>query len=349
MSYSLIILDENKKLSWTYPFTGGVIVSDINDVNPTMDGFTLTLPPANVVPVGTSILVNNVGIYDFTILKNDGSPLTNLIITEEVNQIYLINSDTAAGIWRVIPFGGGFLPITAISTISSNNSVNITPGTITPPGGTFDFTLSDTLENINLLASTGFLARTDSTTWKTRALLSGNNISVSNGDGVLNNPTINLSSTVSGLSSIGVGNLTLTGSSLSSSGDLNITTTGTNNISLNGLQIDSSGKISSPTVARAQCFFYDTNATSDNVIIQNSFNIASITGGQGSYVVTFSTPFQDGNYSVFLTLAHDANTLLPFAAFFTSRQSGSVQIFTIDTLGNLLPVSAGISVVIFAN
>ena len=48
------------------------------------DAYTITLPPANTVETGTSLLFNNVGQKDFTLLYNDGTPLTNVIIPGEV-------------------------------------------------------------------------------------------------------------------------------------------------------------------------------------------------------------------------------------------------------------------------
>ena len=76
MSYSQITLDANIILSWPYPVTPGIIVSDINDIISNNDANTITLPSSLVVPTGTTLLFNNVGFHDFTILYNDGSPLT---------------------------------------------------------------------------------------------------------------------------------------------------------------------------------------------------------------------------------------------------------------------------------
>lgn len=106
MSYSKIILNSDIKLSWPYPRTEGEIASDINDVSSSNDAHTITLPPANTVETGTSLLFNNVGQKDFTLLYNDGTPLTNVIIPGEVIQIYLTENLTSAGVWQVIPFGG---------------------------------------------------------------------------------------------------------------------------------------------------------------------------------------------------------------------------------------------------
>lgn len=54
------------------------------------------------------------------------------------------------------------------------------------------------------LSSTGFIARSGTETYVTRTIASGNNIQVTNGDGLAGNPTITLASAVSGLTSLEV-------------------------------------------------------------------------------------------------------------------------------------------------
>ena len=107
MSYSKIILNSDIKLSWPYPRTEGEIASDINNVISENDAYTITLPPANTVETGTSLLFNNVGSYDFTLLDNAGIPIGTVLIPGEVRLVYLTENVTAAGVWNVIPFGGG--------------------------------------------------------------------------------------------------------------------------------------------------------------------------------------------------------------------------------------------------
>ncbi len=109
------------------------------------------------------------------------------------------------------------------------------------------------------------------------------------------------------------------------------------------------GKIINPATAKAYCFFYDNNAPTNNIQTESSFNIASVSGAQGSYVITFATPFPDGNYLVLPTLARGTEVIAPFQVFFRSRSTTEVIIFTVDTLGNLLPALDGISVVVFGS
>jgi len=110
-----------------------------------------------------------------------------------------------------------------------------------------------------------------------------------------------------------------------------------------------SGSITSPAVASAQCFFFDNNNVTNNITLQSNYNIASVTGGNGAYVVTFGVPFPDGNYTVLLSLCRGTETIAPFTAFFRSRSAESVIIYTVDTLGNLVTAADGVSVVVFGN
>lgn len=368
MTYSLIILDSNIKLSWPYPFTGGTVVSDINDIAPNSDNHTLTLPSAKLVPIGTSLLFNNVSAYDFSLLNNEGVPIGTIIIAGEIRQVYLINSNTDGGIWRMIPFGEGSSPISTVSASSSNNSINISPGSITSPGGNFNFKLSDSLQNINLLNATalpGFTVIKDINPllWKTTTLTSGKNINITNGDGINDSPIFNLNESVSELSSLEVGNFYISGASLTTTetnGSLQFSSKGTGVLDLNNINFDTdsnitnvkditvSGAIKNPAVAAAQCFFYDNNTVTNNIIVQSNYNIASVTGGNGSYVVTFTKPFNNGNYTVILSLCRGTQTIAPFMSFFKSRSAETVIIYTVDTLGNLVTASDGVSIVIFS-
>ena len=183
MSYSKIILNNDIKLSWPYPRTEGEIASDINNVISENDAYTITLPPSNTVETGTSLLFNNVGSYDFTLLDNAGNPIGTVLVPGEVRQIYLTENLTVAGSWNVIPFGGGTTGIITFSAESDNNSLNITNSTVTPPTGNIIFKIADSLNNLNNLATqvqNGFLVITGNTplSFVTRKIGGGSNIFV---------------------------------------------------------------------------------------------------------------------------------------------------------------------------
>jgi len=363
MSYSKITLNSDVILSWSYPRTDGEIVSDINDVSSGSDSYTITLPPSNTVQTGTTMLFNNIGSYDFTILDNAGAPVGTVMVAGEVRQIYLTDSSTAAGVWNVIPFGGGTSGIITFSTESLNNSLSITNSTITPPSGNISFNISDSLNNLNNLTTqvqNGFLVINANTplSFITRTIGGGTNIDVQNGDGETNDVIINLADSLVELSSINVGNLLISVNTITTASgdqDINVATVDDGVINLNSIQIDTSGNmtiagvIDNPGAAKAYCFFYDNNASSNNIQIESSFNIESVTGSNGSYVVTFTTSFSDGNYTVLPALSRGTEVVAPFQVFFRSKTATEVIIFTTDTLGNLLPALDGVSVVVFGS
>lgn len=330
MSYSKIILNSDIKLSWPYPRTEGEIASDINDVISENDAYTITLPPANTTETGTSLLFNNIGSYDFTILSNDGEPIGTVMIPGEVRQIYITENLTAGGVWGVIPFGGGTSGIITFSAETLNNSLNITNSTITPPSGNIKFAVSDSLNNLNNLTTqvqNGFLVITGNTplSYVTRKIGGGTNINVQSGDGETNDVIISLADSLVGLSSINVGNLLISVNTITTASgdqDINLATVDDGVINLNSTQIDSignmtiPGKIINPATAKAYAFFYDNNAPSNNIQIESSFNIASVSGAQGSYVITFATPFPDSNYAVLTALSRGGEVIAPFQVFF---------------------------------
>lgn len=365
MSYSKIILDRDIVLSWSYPRTEGQIVSDFNDIEPIQDGYTITLPPANVVETGTTFLFNNVGTDDFILLDNAGIPLPiSSIAGGEIRQLYLTDSSTAAGLWQVIPFGGGSSGLVSFSTESLNQSLSVKPGTIIPPNNlNIQFAISDSLNNLNNLTTqvqNGFLVINGNTplSFVTRKIGGGTNINVQSGDGETNDVIINLADSLTGLSSINVGNLLISVNTITTASgdqDINLATVDDGVINLNAVTIDVNGNITIPAVinnpstAKAYCFFYDNNATSNNIQIESSFNIASVRGKNGSYVITFTTPFPDGNYAVLTALSRGTEVIAPFQVFFRSKTATEVIIFTVDTLGNLLPPLDGVSVVVFGS
>lgn len=364
MSYSKIILDSDIKLSWPYPRTEGEIASDINDVISENDAYTITLPPANTVETGTSLLFNNVGQKDFTLLYNDGTPLTNVIIPGEVIQIYLTENLTSTGVWQVIPFGGGSSGIVSFSTESQNNSLQITNSTVTPPTGNIIFKIADSLNNLNNLATqvqNGFLVITGNTplSFVTRKIGGGSNINVQSGDGETNDVIINLADSLVGLSSINVGNLLIsvnTVTTASGDQDINVSTIGNGIINLNGFHIDTNGNLTTSGIAniagtvKAFCRFSNTSGT---ITVSSIYNVASVILNQSNkqYTITFLNPMPNTNYGVDVTCSNDTS-ISPIQVrmgYDIIRTENSVTIILTDGSGEMLnQIPEGVSVFVFS-
>ena len=369
MSYSKIILDSDIKLSWPYPRTEGEIASDINNVISENDAYTITLPPANTVETGTSLLFNNVGQKDFTLLYNDGTPLTNVIIPGEVILIYLTENLTSTGVWQVIPFGGGSSGIVSFSTESLNNSLQITNSTITPPTGNIIFKIADSLNNLNNLATqvqNGFLVITGNTplSFVTRKIGGGSNINVQSGDGETNDVIINLADSLVGLSSINVGNLLISVNTITTASgdqDINLATVDNGVINFNGIQIDTSGNmtisgnitvsgmINHPGILKASCRFSNTSGT---ISILSAYNVSNViyNNSNNQYTITFIVPMSDTNYGVDVSCSNVNSTppLQVRLGYDIITTINSVTIVLIDSSGEVLTdIPEGVFIKVF--
>jgi len=354
VSYQLITLTDNIVLSWPSSFVGGPIAAGFNDVNPDQAGWTITLPDATLAATGTDVIFNNISIYTFNILKNDNSFLYTLN-PGDIIDFKLYNVSTAAGLWHIIPFGGGYNGIVAFEATSSDNSIDIINGNVTPPGAIINFKLPASIFNLNNVITTGIpvIKSVAPLTWETTTIIAGININVTNGDGILADPVINLLPDVSDLNSIQVGFFEVTGNTLQAT-DINtnllFTTSGTGKLDLNGALIDAngnttisnltvSGSFNNPFTPKAWCIFTDTIVgNSNSIVIEDHSNVTSISGSGGYYQIFFNTPMANINYGVMISLGSLGTTLPPivYSGFWTTRNLSSVIISVVDASGELV-------------
>jgi len=354
VSYQLITLTDDIVLSWPSSFVGGPIAAGFNDVNPDQAGWTITLPDATLAATGTDVIFNNISIYTFDILKNDNSFLYTLN-PGDIIDFKLYDVSTAAGLWRIIPFGGGYNGIVAFEAKSSNNSIDITNGNVVPPGAIIDFKLPASIFNLNNVITTGIpvIKSAAPLTWDTTTITAGTNINVTDGDGILADPVINLLPDLSDLNSIQVGFFEVTGNDLQAT-DINtnllFTTSGTGKLDLNGVLIDAngnttisnltvSGSFNNPFTPKAWCIFTDTIVgNSNSIVIEDHSNVTSISGSGGYYQIVFNTPMANINYGVMISLGSLGTTLPPivYSGFWTTRNLSSVIISVVDASGELV-------------
>jgi hypothetical protein len=358
--YQLINLTADITLDWPSSFSGGPVILDINDINSDQDNWKIILPDATLVQAGQNFLLNNVSGFSVDITANDTSTILVSLLSGEVVELYLISNGTANGTWRIIPFGGGASSITQFTAESSDASIVITNGTVTPPTGIIDFQLTDSLFNFNDLNATNFIVSTNTNplTFATVELIGGENIIVSNGDGILGNPIIDLNAVLTSLTSITVGDMTLSGEVITNNtanGNIQINTNGTGKIQLNGVEIDANGNITGATNLtgiNAYAFFTDTvTGNTNTIVVEDQVNIASITGSAGTYELTFTTPMATINYGVFISLGSTGGDL-PFISnsYVIVRETTSATIIVTDASGELvLSVPNGASVMIISS
>jgi hypothetical protein len=355
VSYQLITLTDNIVLSWPSSFVGGPIAAGFNDVDPDQAGRTITLPDATLAATGTDVIFNNISIYTFNILKNDNTFLHTLNPGDIVD-FKLYDPSTAAGLWRIIPFGGGYNGITAFEAKSSNNSIDITNGNVVPPGAIIDFKLPASIFNLNNVITTGIpvIKSAAPLTWATTTIIAGTNINITNGDGILGNPTINLLPDVVNLNSLQVGEFTLNGLDLYTTtpdGTISFASNGTGYLILNDVTIDTTGNMvvngnlkvdgifTNPFTPKAWCIFTDTIVgNSNSIVIEDHSNVTSISGSGGYYQIFFNTPMANINYGVMISLGSLGTTLPPivYSGFWTTRNLSSVIISVVDASGELV-------------
>lgn len=358
-TYQLINLTASVSLNWPFSFASGLSVLDINEINANQSGWSITLPDARLATRGQNFIFNNVGGFVFEILGNDGLTDINIVSSGEIIQLYLIDSSTQNGVWRVIPYGSGTASITQFTAESTDSSIDITDGIVTPPTGIIDFKLPTSINNLNTLSSTGILVVSGLSplTFKTVTLLSDTNLDITNPDGIAGDPVFNLSSSIGPLSQIEVGEMVLTGEVITNSTggkNIQLSSSGAGFVQLNGVSIDANANISginNLVPPKAFCVFTDTiTGMSNAIIIQSQVNVASVTGGGGTYVITFITPMEDSDYAVFMNAAtNDGPLPVVSVPQFLLREPTSVTITVKDTSQEfVLSAPNGISVAIMS-
>jgi len=367
-SYQELILDRDIALIWPFFASGAdIAVTDIMDISASSGGHKIILPNATLTSNGQNLLFNNIGGFSFDIIADDGITVIVSVDPGDILFLYLYDFSTSNGLWRVIPFGGGVNAITAITAHSSDASVLITDGSVTPPGGVIDFKLTGLLSNLIDQSNSGFPVITEYPEWDIRTLTAGSNIEITNPDGKFGDPIVNLSSAITNLTSLLVGNFAVSGSNIDASEqdtDLNMTTNGSGKLIFNGVAIDVdsnivvndltvNGTFNNPLMLAAWCVFTDTVTGVNNTIItEDSQNVASITGSNGSYTITFTNPMASINYGVTISVGSNGATLPPpvYHGMWTIRDTTSLAITIVDSSGEFVTsVPDGVTVTVMSS
>lgn len=106
VGYAEFVLTTDVSLQW--PVNGNTqdVVAYIMDVNATVSGIEITMPPANQVSTGQDTLIRNIGANTFTVLDYDGNTIAT-IPSGVVKYIYITDNTSTAGAWAVFTFGTG--------------------------------------------------------------------------------------------------------------------------------------------------------------------------------------------------------------------------------------------------
>lgn len=107
VSYENIILNASVQLYWpsNTPATESSLARII-DVQTSVSGFSLTLPPGNEGTVGADSLIRNIGTTSFIVYNSDQSQ-SQIIQPGQAWYFYLSDNTTVGGTWQQIQFGTG--------------------------------------------------------------------------------------------------------------------------------------------------------------------------------------------------------------------------------------------------
>lgn len=310
-----------------------------------------------------------------------------LLAAGAVITVYLTDNSDARGSWQVIS-ASGIGGITSLKTQNLDDSIVIIDAnsamnpTTNPPGGTLTFSCVPSISNLTAIGkggANGIVAAVvvgGIASYSTTAILGTPNIVVTNNNGTGGNPTITLATSLTNMQEINIGTTTLIGSNISDTTALSLSAP---TVTLNGVAISNTqnitginsitainvtattltlnGGTSLPGAASAWVRFTDNGGRfPGNITIIDSYNIApqnsllpGVIGAQGSYAITYAAALDNANYAISVSLIRGTETIAPLLAYPTSPiNTRNMQLMTIDTLGNLLPVTDGVSVIIYA-
>lgn len=201
-----LFLHQSGGSSTLYIKTGG---SDTAWTNVSLVGHNHTI--ADVINVGSSNTIVGVNQSGSALEYKTLTAGSGITINHSANQI-TISSLGGAGVGTV----------TSVAASAPAAGLTITGSPITT-SGTLTFALADDLGAIEALNTNGILTRTATNTWSARSISAGSSkISITNGDGVAGNPSLDVSESNLTLNNIG-GTLGI------SKGGTNLTSLGTSN------------------------------------------------------------------------------------------------------------------------
>lgn len=364
-----LTLTVNVQLDYPYSAnTSNVTVTDMIDVSAIIPNLNIFLPNSTLTGPGFSVTFNNVGTNSFNVILNDRITVLTAVAQGDVLTIYLYNNSTVNGSWRIIPFGSGVNAISTLNLASSDGSVIVTNGTISPPGGNINIGLPVIVSKTQTLTGTGpgivTMNPSNSSPWGVTTLNNGSNITITNPDASTGSPNISLNDNVSILQ-LTAGNIIIENNLITNTDTnaiLNIISNGTaSHLNLNSVLIDVSGNVTlnnlttegtfnSLNTAKAWCRFSNTSGL---IAVSAVYSVSGVTYNTTNhqYTINFTTPMGNVNYSVFISCATNNSTspLLTRIGYDVVRQLGSVTIVLTDASGEILPdIPEGVSVMIFS-
>ncbi len=172
---------------------GGVSGKTVSSTEGMTVGTGLTVTSGAITATNSDLTVKSITI-------GSGDKITSAVASITAADDSITISGTAQDV-KISASGSGLGTVTSVGLeTGSTAGLTITGSPITT-SGTIDIDLSTNLENLSSLNKTGFIAQTSAAgIFANRSISAGTsgNITVSNGDGSTDNPTVDLSATIKG-------------------------------------------------------------------------------------------------------------------------------------------------------
>ena len=311
-SYNAITFNANISLYWESQSQNAAnTVRAIMNLNAQNAGLTVTLPPATLVSLGQSILINNMSNNTFALNNNQGNLIAN-ITGQRLYFVYLTDNSTQGGTWVVSQWGQGIAAVTSLGFIQPATGMTITGTNPVTSIGTWTFTLANDLAALENLVGTGIAVRSANDTWVQRQITLGSaNLTIQNPDGVGGNIILDLNTTLTGLNAIQVGNLQFQGNA--------ITATNLNGIVQFGSDID--------VVAGKKIAFFNTNGV----------NFTALKAAAGTTNLIFTLPIIVGGNNAIMQTAADGT--LSFSTLTTVYADAVTMRGEVSTINPIVPAT----------
>lgn len=368
-----LIMDANVQLDYPYSAnTGNFIVADIIEVLAAEANLKIILPDATESGPGFTITFNNIGVDSVNVVLFDGTTALTTLLAGDIKTVYISDSTTSNGVWRVLGPAGGSNGINNLAITSTDSSITVTGSPVTNPGGTVNLGLPSIIGKISDLSSfvPGIVLISPSATnpWSIGIMAGDANITVENGDGAdVGAPIVVKLDNNIAVAEITSGNIIINNNTISNTdanGTINLNSNGlTSNINLNGVQIDKNrnitninnitvtGTFSSPGITKAWCRFTNTTGT---IVMTANYNVSGVTLDtvNKQYTISFTTPLTTTEYVVGITCANNNSTspLQTRIGYDIIRTVNHVVIVLADVSGEMLAdLPEGVSVTIYSN
>lgn len=106
VGYEELTISTNTTLQWPVNGNTNDVVANIIEVTATVANLDLILPAATQVSTGQSVLIKNIGTYNFTVTNASGGTIVS-IASSIAEYIYLTDNTTEDGTWSTVTFGAG--------------------------------------------------------------------------------------------------------------------------------------------------------------------------------------------------------------------------------------------------